>query len=44
MLTAVTAEAIIRWGREDLSAAWLSRTLRARVAVVLRGIGSTDDS
>jgi AcrR family transcriptional regulator len=40
MLTAVTMEAIIRWGAgADLSAVWLDKTLRERVAVVLRGIG-----
>jgi AcrR family transcriptional regulator len=38
MLTAVTMEAIIRWGAGDRSASWLSQTLRDRVAVVLRGI------
>jgi AcrR family transcriptional regulator len=38
MLTAVTMEAIIRWGAGDRSAAWLDQTLRDRVAVVLRGI------
>jgi AcrR family transcriptional regulator len=41
MLTAVSAEAIIRWGREDRSAAWLNRALRNRAAVVLLGIGMT---
>lgn len=39
MLTAVTMEAIIRWGEGDRSAAWLSRTLRDRLAIVLRGMG-----
>jgi AcrR family transcriptional regulator len=39
MLTAVTMEAIIRWGREDRSASWLGETLRNRVAVILRGVG-----
>lgn len=42
MLTAVTMGAIIRWGAGDRSAAWLARTLRNRVAAVLRGIDSTD--
>jgi AcrR family transcriptional regulator len=44
MLTAVTMEAIIRWGAGDRSASWLGQTLRDRVAVVLRGISHTDDS
>ena len=39
MLTALTAEAIIRWGRDDRTTAWLEQTLQHRVAVVLRGIG-----
>jgi len=38
MLTAVTMEAIIRWGAGDRSAPWLRQTLRDRVDVVLRGI------
>ncbi|HEX4291712.1 MAG TPA: helix-turn-helix domain-containing protein, partial [Trebonia sp.] len=38
MLTAVTMEAIIRWGAGDRSASWLGQTLRDRVAVVLRGM------
>lgn len=42
MLTAVTMEAIIRWGAGDHSAAWLSQKLRDRVAVVLRGIEVPD--
>ncbi|MCK9904663.1 TetR family transcriptional regulator [Parafrankia colletiae] len=42
MLTAVTMEAIIRWGAGDRTAAWLSQTLRDRVAVILRGISCPD--
>ncbi|WP_035929191.1 TetR/AcrR family transcriptional regulator [Pseudofrankia saprophytica] len=42
MLTAVTMEAIIRWGAGDRSASWLAETLRDRAAVVLRGIGHPD--
>jgi AcrR family transcriptional regulator len=38
MLSAVTAEAIIRWGSGNHSAAWLERKLRDRVDIVLRGI------
>ena len=38
MLTAVTMDAVIRWGAGDHSAAWLTRTLRERAAVVLRGV------
>lgn len=41
MLTAVTMDAIIRWGAGDRSASWLSRALHDRVAVVLRGITPT---
>jgi AcrR family transcriptional regulator len=44
MLTAVTMEAIIRWGAGDRSASWLGQTLRDRVAVILRGISHPDDS
>ena len=44
MMTAVTMEAIIRWGRDDRSASWLSQTLRDRVAVVLRGVSQEGDS
>jgi AcrR family transcriptional regulator len=43
MLTAVTMEAITRWGAGDRSTSWLSQTLRDRTAVVLRGINHTDD-
>jgi AcrR family transcriptional regulator len=42
MLTAVTMEAIIRWGAGDHSASWLGQTLRDRAAVVLRGISPAD--
>jgi hypothetical protein len=42
MLTAVTMEAIMRWGKGDRTASWLDRTLRERVAVVLRGIDRPD--
>jgi hypothetical protein len=38
MLSAVTAEAIIRWGSGSHSAAWLEQKLRDRVDIVLRGI------
>jgi AcrR family transcriptional regulator len=44
MMTAVTMEAITRWGRGDRSARWLAQTLRNRVAVVFRGIGRTESS
>jgi hypothetical protein len=43
MMTAVTMEAIMRWGRENHSASWLDRTLRDRANVILRGIGHTAD-
>jgi AcrR family transcriptional regulator len=39
MLTAVTMEAITRWGAGDRSASWLAQTLNERAAVILRGIG-----
>jgi AcrR family transcriptional regulator len=38
MLTAVTAEAIIRWGTGGRSADWLRQALRDRADTVLRGI------
>jgi AcrR family transcriptional regulator len=38
MLSAVTAEAIIRWGSGSHSAAWLEQKLHDRVDIVLRGI------
>jgi AcrR family transcriptional regulator len=38
MLTAVTAEAIIRWGAGNRPAAWLQQALRDRVHVVLSGM------
>lgn len=41
MLTAVTMEAIVRWGAGNRSAIWLRQTLRDRVDVVLIGIGYT---
>ena len=41
MLSAVTAEAIIRWGAGDRPAAWLQRALRDRVEVVLAGLTGT---
>lgn len=41
MLTAVTMEAIIRWGAETHSTEWLRRTFRDRVGIILRGIGHT---
>lgn len=40
MLTAVTMEAIIRWGAGDRTASWLTSALRNRVAIVLRGMGA----
>ncbi|ADP79911.1 regulatory protein TetR [Pseudofrankia inefficax] len=43
MMTAVTMEAIIRWGAGDHSASWLSRTLRDRVEVILHGISHKHD-
>ncbi|WP_018639265.1 TetR/AcrR family transcriptional regulator [Parafrankia elaeagni] len=42
MLTAVTMEAIIRWGAGERSTSWLSQTLRDRVTVILRGIAPPD--
>ncbi|MBO0853423.1 MAG: TetR/AcrR family transcriptional regulator [Nocardia sp.] len=42
MLTAVSAEAIIRWGAGNRSAAWLRRTLRNRAQVVLDGMTHTE--
>ncbi len=44
MLSAVTMEAIIRWGAGDRSASWLRQTLRHRVDVVLRGIDRDDQA
>ncbi|WP_216892469.1 TetR/AcrR family transcriptional regulator [Nocardia alni] len=44
MLSAVTVDAIIRWGAGDRSAAWLRQTLRTRVDIVLLGMGRTDES
>jgi hypothetical protein len=44
MLSAVTMEAIIRWGAGNRSASWLRQTLCARVDVVLRGISRIHDS
>lgn len=38
MLTAVTMEAIIRWGAGDRSASWLGPALCERAAVILRGM------
>ena len=43
MLTAVTAEAIIRWGAGNRPAAWLQQALQNRVQVVLSGITRTGD-
>ena len=43
MLSAVTAEAIIRWGAGNRPAAWLQHALRDRVRVVLSGITRMDD-
>jgi len=42
MLTAVTAEAIIRWGAGTRPADWLHQALRERARVVLSGLASTD--
>ncbi|MCK9930294.1 TetR/AcrR family transcriptional regulator [Frankia sp. Mgl5] len=44
MMTAVTMEAITRWGAGDRSASWLRQTLRDRVTVILRGISHPDES
>lgn len=38
MLTAVTTEAIVRWGSGDHTATWLRHTLRRRAQVVLGGM------
>ena len=38
MLTAVTMEAIIRWGAGDRTTSWLNGALRNRVVIVLRGM------
>jgi hypothetical protein len=43
MLTAVTAEAIIRWGSGSRSATWLHQALRDRARVVLNGIPHAGD-
>lgn len=43
MLSAVTAEAIIRWGTGGRSASWLRQALRDRVDIVLRGMNREDD-
>jgi AcrR family transcriptional regulator len=43
MLTAVTAEAIIRWGAGNRPAAWLQQALHDRVQVVLSGIACMGD-
>jgi hypothetical protein len=43
MLSAVTAEAIIRWGTGGRSASWLRQTLRDRVDIVLCGINRAGD-
>ncbi|PXW28779.1 UNVERIFIED_CONTAM: TetR family transcriptional regulator [Williamsia faeni] len=43
MLTAVTMEAIARWGSGDRPASWLRQTLLDRVAVILHGIGHLSD-
>jgi AcrR family transcriptional regulator len=42
MLTAVTADAIIRWGAGNRPAAWLEQALHDRVQVVLNGITGMD--
>lgn len=43
MLSAVTTEAIIRWGTGGRSASWLRQTLRDRVDIVLCGINRAGD-
>ena len=43
MLTAVTAEAIIRWGAGNRPAGWLRQALHDRVQVVLNGITHMGD-
>ncbi len=43
MLTAVTMEAIIRWGVSDRTQTWLQHTLRDRTRVVLAGVAHTGD-
>jgi AcrR family transcriptional regulator len=40
MLTAVTMEAVARWGAGDRPASWLGPTLCSRVAVILRGVAT----
>jgi hypothetical protein len=40
MLTAVTADAIIRWGAGTRPVAWLHQALRERARVVLSGIAA----
>ena len=41
MLTAVTMDAVVRWGAGDRPAAWLQQALRDRVRVVLSGLTVT---
>jgi AcrR family transcriptional regulator len=43
MLSAVTTEAIIRWGEGNRSATWLRQTLRDRVEVILSGVSRVGD-
>jgi AcrR family transcriptional regulator len=43
MLSAVTAEAIIRWGAGNRSTDWLEQALRDRVQVVLTGVARIGD-
>ncbi|MCX4091141.1 TetR/AcrR family transcriptional regulator [Nocardia sp. alder85J] len=42
MLTAVTVDAVIRWGASDHPSEWLHRTLCERARVVLNGVAHTD--
>lgn len=43
MLSAVTGEAIVRWGSGGRSASWLRQALRDRVDIVLRGLNRAGD-
>ena len=40
LLSLVTADAIVRWGSGQRSAAWLERALPGRVGVILSGAPS----
>jgi len=41
MLTVLTAEAVVRWGTQHRTAAWLEQALRDRVTVILNGVSRT---